>query len=226
MREEGKISASIMCAGFDQIMDYVHEFERNHIEFLHVDVMDGTFVPNLAYGPDFVRRLRTRTNITIDCHLMIDRAEDKMEWFDFQPGEHVSLHYEGTCHIHKCLDYLQKRGVEPAIAINPGTPIQVLEEISDYISGVMVLNVNPGFAGQAIVPHTIEKTARVRKYLDGLGHPEVYIESDGNITCENAAKLYANGSDIFVAGTSSIFREGDLDELIAKLRRSIGGANS
>lgn len=222
MREKGKISASIMCAGFDEIMDYVHEFERNDIEFLHVDVMDGTFVPNLAYGPDFVRRLRTRTNITIDCHLMIDRAEERMEWFDFQPGEHVSLHYEGTCHIHKCLDYLIKRGVTPAIAINPGTPIQVLEEISDYIAGVMVLNVNPGFAGQAIVPHTIEKTARVRKLLDNLGHPEVYIESDGNITCENAAKLYANGADIFVAGTSSIFREGKLDELIGNLRKSIG----
>ena len=78
MREKGKISASIMCSGFDQVMDYVHEFERNNIEFLHVDVMDGTFVPNLAYGPDFVKRLRKKTNITLDCHLMVDRAEDKL----------------------------------------------------------------------------------------------------------------------------------------------------
>ena len=174
MREKGKIAASIMCSGFDQVMDYVHEFERNNIEFLHVDVMDGTFVPNLAYGPDFVKRLRKKTDITLDCHLMVDRAEDKLDWFDFQPGEHVSLH------------------------------------------------VNPGFAGQKIVPHTIEKAARIRKYLDDLGHPEVYIESDGNITCENAAKLYKNGSDIFVAGTSSIFREGDIDELIMNLRKAIG----
>ena len=111
MREKGKISASIMCSGFDQVMDYVHEFERNNIEFLHVDVMDGTFVPNLAYGPDFVKRLRKKTDITLDCHLMVDRAEDKLDWFDFQPGEHVSLHYEGTCHIQKCLDYLAKKGV-------------------------------------------------------------------------------------------------------------------
>ena len=96
MREKGKIAASIMCSGFDQVMDYVHEFERNNIEFLHVDVMDGTFVPNLAYGPDFVKRLRKKTDITLDCHLMVDRAEDKLDWFDFQPGEHVSLHYEGT----------------------------------------------------------------------------------------------------------------------------------
>ena len=153
---------------------------------------------------------------------MVDRAEDKLDWFDFQPGEHVSLHYEGTCHIQKCLDHLAKKGVKPVIAINPGTPIQVLEEIADYIAGVMVLNVNPGFAGQQIVPHTIEKTARVRKLLDELGHPEVYIESDGNITCENAAKLYKNGSDIFVGGTSSIFREGDIDELIMNLRKAIG----
>ncbi len=222
MREKGKISASIMCAGFDQIMDYLEKFKKNNIEFLHVDVMDGTFVPNLAYGPDFVRRLRMLTDITIDCHLMIDRAEDKMEWFDFQPGEHVSLHYEGTCHIHKCLDYLLKRDVHPVIAINPGTPIQVLEEISDYIAGVMVLNVNPGFAGQRIVPHTIEKTARVRKLLDELGHQDIYIESDGNISCENAAKLYKNGTDIFVAGTSSIFKPGNINDLISELRKSIG----
>ena len=85
MREKGKIAASIMCSGFDQVMDYVHEFERNNIEFLHVDVMDGTFVPNLAYGPDFVKRLRKKTNIPLDCHLMVDRAEDKLDWFDFQP---------------------------------------------------------------------------------------------------------------------------------------------
>ena len=86
MREKGKISASIMCAGFDQVMDYVHEFERNHVEFLHVDVMDGTFVPNLAYGPDFVKRLRKKTDITLDCHLMVDRAEEKLDWFDFPSG--------------------------------------------------------------------------------------------------------------------------------------------
>jgi ribulose-phosphate 3-epimerase len=145
-----------------------------------------------------------------------------MDWFYFQPGEHVSLHYEGTCHIHKCLDYLQQKGVKPVIAINPGTPIQVLEEIADYIAGVMVLNVNPGFAGQKIVPHTIEKTKRVRKLLDDLGHQDVYIESDGNITCENAAKLYGNGSDIFVGGTSSIFRDGEIGQLIKNLRASIG----
>jgi len=222
MERKRKIAASVMCAGFDQIMDYVHQFEEEGIEYLHVDVMDGTFVPNLAYGPAFVKRLRSLTDITIDCHFMVDRAEEKLGWFDFQPGEQVSLHYEGTCHIQKCLDFLQKKGVRAMIAINPGTPIQVLEEVSDYISGVLVLNVNPGFTGQQIVPHTIEKVGRVRRLLDSLGHPEVYIEVDGNITVENAAKLYAQGADIFVAGTSSIFREGDLKELIAQKRKAIG----
>ena len=157
MREKGKIAASIMCSGFDQVMDYVHEFERNNIEFLHVDVMDGTFVPNLAYGPDFVKRLRKKTDITLDCHLMVDRAEDKLDWFDFQPGEHVSLHYEGTCHIQKCLDHLAKKGVKPVIAINPGTPIQVLEEIVDYIAGVLVLHVNPGFADRKLYRIPLKK---------------------------------------------------------------------
>ncbi len=222
MERKGKISASIMCAGFDQVMDYVHEFEKYGVEYLHVDVMDGTFVPNLAFGPDFVKRLRSLTNITIDCHFMVDKAEEKLKWFDFQPGEMVSLHYEGTCHIQKCLDYLQKKGVKAMIAINPGTPIQVLEEVADYISGVLILNVNPGFAGQKIVPHTIEKVGRVRRLLDSLGHPEIFIEVDGNITVENAARLYAQGADIFVAGTSSIFKEGNLEDLIAEKRKAIG----
>ncbi|MCD7737330.1 MAG: ribulose-phosphate 3-epimerase [Lachnospiraceae bacterium] len=222
MDRKGKIAASVMCAGFDQVMTYVREFEKYGIEYLHVDVMDGTFVPNLAYGPDFVKRLRSLTDITIDCHFMVDRAEEKLKWFDFQPGEQVSLHYEGTSHIQRCLDYLLKKGVRPMIAINPGTPIQVLEEVADYIAGVLVLNVNPGFAGQKIVPHTIEKAGRVRRLLDELGHQEVDIEVDGNISVENAAKLYAQGADIFVAGTSSIFQKGDLGELIKAKRLAIG----
>ena len=98
----------------------------------------------------------------------------------------------------------------------------MLEEVADYISGVLVLNVNPGFAGQKIVPHTIEKVGRVRRLLDSLGHPEIFIEVDGNITVENAAKLYAQGADIFVAGTSSIFKEGNLEDLIAEKRKAIG----
>lgn len=222
-REKGKISASLMCAGFDETMDYIHMFEENNVEYLHVDVMDGSFVPNLAFGPDYVRRLRSKTNITLDCHLMIERAEEKLDWFDFQPGEQVSFHYEGTCHIHKCLDTLKKKGVNTVVALNPGTPIQVLEEVADYIDGVLVLNVNPGFAGQKIVPHTIGKTARVRKLLDDMGYHNVYIESDGNITFENARKLYNNGSDMFVAGTASIFKGMEhISENIGKLRQSIG----
>ena len=221
-RRKGQISASLMCAGFDQLPRYLEIFKRNQLEFLHVDVMDGNFVPNLAYGPDFVRRLRKLTDITLDCHLMIDRAEEKLDWFDFQPGEQVSLHYEGTCHIHKCLDYLLKKEVRPFIAINPGTPIQVLEEVSDYIAGVLILHVNPGFAGQKIVPHTIEKIGRVRALLDQQKKYDVLIESDGNITFENAKKMYEQGSDIFVAGTSSIFQPGDVDELISLKRKMIG----
>ena len=216
-----KLSPSMMCANLLELPQVLSTFEAEKIEYLHMDVMDGRFVPNYMLGTDAIRQMR-KSSIPLDVHLMIERPEEKLDWFDFQPGEHVSLHYEGTCHIQKCLDHLAKKGVKPVIAINPGTPIQVLEEIVDYIAGVLVLHVNPGFAGQKIVPHTIEKAARIRKYLDDLGHPEVYIESDGNITCENAAKLYKNGSDIFVAGTSSIFREGDIDELIMNLRKAIG----
>ena len=149
------------------------------------------------------------------------------------PGRYIRRYAEcgiNIMYIHpdsepiptETLAEIRELGIHPGIVINPGISLESVAELFPLVDYVLVMTVNPGFAGQQIVPHTIEKTARVRKLLDELGHPEVYIESDGNITCENAAKLYKNGSDIFVGGTSSIFREGDIDELIMNLRKAIG----
>lgn len=221
-KRKGQISVSLMCLGFDMIPEHLKIFKENNIEFLHVDVMDGSFVPNFAYGPDFIKRLHQITDIPLDIHLMVEHIDESIHWFDVHPNDHVSLHCEGTCHIHKCLDYLLQKGVKPFIAINPGTPINVLEEITDYIAGVLVLCVNPGFAGQKIVPHTIEKVGRVKKLLHEKGRDDIIVEVDGNVSFENAPKLYAQGGDIFVAGSSSIFNGGDVTEQIAKMRSCIG----
>ena len=219
---KSQISASMMCSNLVDLQATIDVFEKEKVEYLHIDVMDGEFVPNFGLGVDYIRGLRELTSIPLDLHLMIKDPEYKLPWIGIHKEDIVTIHYESTFQVQRALDYLVPYGCKRFLAINPATPIGQIEEVLDYIDGVNLLMVNPGFAGQKIVPHTIEKAARIRKYLDDLGHPEVYIESDGNITCENAAKLYKNGSDIFVAGTSSIFREGDIDELIMSLRKAIG----
>lgn len=207
MKEKGKISISMMCVGITQTEAYLKTFEDSKIEYLHIDVMDGSFVPNFTLGPDYVRELRKLTKIPFDFHFMVESPEEKMPWFDIAAGDYVSVHYESTNHINKCLQYIREQGAHPMVAISPGTPLCVLEECLEYIDGVLVMTVNPGFAGQKIVKSTIKKVEKLRKQLDETGYKAIIIETDGNMSVENASLLYNAGASMFVAGTSSIIKE-------------------
>lgn len=221
--DKGMISVSMMCVHLGQIKEYLEAFERNKIEYLHIDVMDGSFVPNLTLGPDYVKQLRDMTDIPFDFHFMVDKPEEKMPWFDIRENDCVSVHYESTCHIAKCLQYIRSLGAKPMLAINPGTPLCVLEEALELIDGVLVMTVNPGFAGQKLVPGTIEKTRKLRNRLDGTGRGGIIIETDGNMSNENCRKLFDAGSRMFVAGTSGLVKplaEG-IDDRIAENRKCI-----
>ena len=218
-----KLSPSVMCARMDQLTETLRTFERTGVEYLHVDIMDGEFVPNFTMGTDFIRQLRTMTSIPLDIHLMVNAPEKKIGWFSLQAGECCAVHAESTPHLQKALKEISACGAKPFVALNPATPLCVLDYVLEDLSGVVVMTVNPGFAGQKIVPQMFRKIADVREYLNRSGRADAEIEVDGNVSFENAVKMSQQGADIFVAGSSSVFDpEIGLDAGIQKLRTAIG----
>lgn len=221
--KKSKISASMMCSDLIDLKETIHIFEEQGIEYLHIDMMDGNFVPNFGLGVDYIRGLRKLTNIPLDLHLMIKDPEYKLPWIGIQPTDIVSVHYESSFQVQRVLDWLLPYGCKRFLAINPATPINVLEEVLDYIDGINLLMVNPGFAGQKMVPSTLKKAQKVIDLLKAANREDITIEVDGNITLENAKKLKAIGANIFVAGTSCLFK-GDVSmyaENIKQLRLNI-----
>ena len=202
----GKISASMMCSDLIDLKETLKVFENEGVEYLHIDMMDGTFVPNFGLGVDYIRGLRKLTNIPLDLHLMIKDPEYKFQWIGIKDTDIVSIHYESTFQVQRALDYLKPYGCKRFLAINPATPVYVLEEVLDYINGINLLMVNPGHAGQKIVPSTIKKAQRVVDFLRSEGREDIAIEVDGNITPENGRRLKDIGAGIFVCGTSAIFK--------------------
>ncbi|MBE6702012.1 MAG: ribulose-phosphate 3-epimerase [Ruminococcaceae bacterium] len=216
------ISPSLMCADFLHLGDELNKLEKNGIEYLHIDIMDGEFVPNYTLGVDFIKKLKAATKIPLDVHMMVTRPENKLDWIPFGEGDYVSVHYEASIHLHRALSMIRARGGKPMLALNPGTPLSVIEEVLPDLDAILVMTVNPGFAGQKLVPTTLDKIRRLRKYLDENGYGNVEIECDGNVSFENAKKMREAGANIFVAGTSSIYAStGSFEENIQTLREAV-----
>ena len=217
------ISASMMCSELVDLKETINIFERQGVEHLHIDMMDGTFVPNFGLGVDYVRGLRKLTNIPLDLHLMIKDPEYKFQWIGIMSSDIVSVHYESTFQVQRALDYLKPFGCKRFLAINPATPVSALEEVLEYVDGINLLMVNPGFAGQKIVPSTIKKAEKVKRLLEKEGFGHITIEVDGNITPENGKILREIGASMFVCGTSAIFK-GDVSQYednIIQFRQSV-----
>lgn len=203
---KGMISASMMCADLVNLKDTLRIFEEEQVDYLHIDVMDGAFVPNFGLGVDYIRGLRQLTKIPLDIHLMVRDPEYKLQWIGINKEDIVSIHYESTFQVQRALDWLDPYGCKKFLAINPATPIYAIEEVLDYIDGVNLLMVNPGFAGQKIVESTIKKATKLQQFLVEKGKEHLIFEVDGNISPEHAKVLREIGADMFVAGSSSIFR--------------------
>ena len=205
--KRGMISASLMCASMLRLEDDISALGRAGVDYLHFDIMDGCFVPNITLGSDLIRQVRGVSGIPFDIHLMIENPESKLEWFDVRPGDFVSVHAEAARHMQRALQKLRDRGARPAVALNPATPLSACDYILDDAEMILLMTVNPGFAGQKLIEAAVGKIADLKDYLIRKGHGDILIEVDGNVSFENAVRMRRAGADVFVCGTSSVFRK-------------------
>lgn len=215
------VSPSMMCADALNLGRDVQQLTEAGVQYFHYDIMDGDFVPNFMLGPDVIRAVRKVSSVPADIHLMVKNPERHLHLFDLRPGDVVSVHQESTIHLQRTLAAIRAAGAQAAVALNPATPLCMIEDVLPDVDMVLIMTVNPGFAGQKLVPATLAKISRLRAMLDASGYPDVRIEVDGNVSFENAVKMRAAGADLFVAGTSAVFREGGISENMNRLLECI-----
>ena len=211
-----RIAPSILSADFASLGSQVAAVERGGADLIHVDVMDGHFVPNLTMGPPVVRSLRKVTKVPLDVHLMIEDPDRFVEAFVQAGAAMISVHAEVLPHLHRTIHFIKELGAKAGVAINPSTPVGALEEIAGDLDHVLVMSVNPGFGGQTFIPRSESKIRAVRALLDRQGNPAP-IEVDGGVDLSNAARIVEAGAAILVAG-SAIFGASDPERATRELR--------
>ena len=213
------LSASIMCADLLNMEKSIRELERAGIDYLHVDIMDGSFVPNITLGFDLINAIKKITDIPLDVHMMVNKPSEFIDLMNLSADDILCVHYESELHIARTLEKIKNKGIKAGLAINPGTPVESFRYLTELIDMALVMTVNPGFAGQKIVPFAQRKVRDTRALLDSLGGENILIEVDGNISPENGVKMSRSGADIFVLGTSALFlKDKDMKEAADSLR--------
>ena len=215
-----KIAPSILSADFSRLGDEVRAVEKAGADVIHVDVMDGHFVPNITIGPLVVQGLRKLTSLPLDVHLMIENPERYVEAFALAGGDWITIHAEACPHLKRTVKKMRRLNVRPGVVLKPATSLKVLQSILEEVDLVLIMSVNPGFGGQSFIPSTLKKIERLRRMVDQNRHP-LEIEVDGGIKVENIRGVSAAGGDTFVVGTG-IFKTGDYKETITRLREEIG----
>jgi len=201
------ISPSIMCIKPWEIREFIAVFEEKNIDLIHFDVMDGHFVPNIMLGTNIYAAIKEITQIPVDIHLMCEEPEQYIDYFKVGKGDWVSFHPEATRQPYRILQMIRERGCKAGIALNPGTPVQYVEEMKSTLDFILVMAVEPGFAGQKMVPDHLGKLRRIKSIIDG-SKMDIEIIVDGNTTIENSKKMLGAGATGFVAGTSSLIKYG------------------
>jgi ribulose-phosphate 3-epimerase len=216
MRQPTFIAPSLLAADFGRLRDETKAVEAAGADWLHLDVMDGHFVPNLSFGSAVLKALRPHTGLPFDVHLMIAPVDPYIAAFADAGADHINVHVEAGPHLHRTLQLIRSLGKKAGVAINPATPAVALAEVLDLVDIILVMTVNPGFGGQAFIESTLGKIATLRAMADATGR-DIRITADGGVSASTAARILAAGCDTLVAGTS-IFGEADYQRAIAALR--------
>ncbi len=217
-----RVAPSILSADFAALGDAVRAVERGGADLVHIDVMDGHFVPNITVGPLVVRAVKRVASVPLDVHLMIQDPDRYIAEFAKAGASMISVHVEVLPHLHRTLQYIHSFDVKAGVAMNPSTPAGVLEEVAGDLDFVLVMSVNPGFGGQTFIARSESKIQAIRALLDAAGNAAP-IEVDGGVDASNAARIVAAGAEILVAG-SAIFGAPDPAEATRALRRAANGA--
>jgi len=210
------VAPSLLSADFGCLADAVRKIEQGGGDWVHLDIMDGSFVPPISFGAQMVASLRKITRLPFDVHLMVNHPQTMVEDFAAAGADYLTIHYESTVHVHRVLSEIRKRGLKPGISIVPSTPVQLLTELLPVVDLVLVMSVDPGFGGQTLIEQTLEKVAYLssRKRKNGLSY---LIEVDGGINRETCRKVLQAGAEVLVAG-SAVFNAVDPAREIGKLR--------
>jgi len=215
-----KIAPSILSADFAYLADEIARVTEAGADMIHVDVMDGHFVPNLTIGPPIVKAIRKVTRLPLDVHLMMTNPDDYIHDFIKAGSNYITVHVETCPHLHRTIQSIREEGVKAGVTLNPATPLSSVEEILGEVDLLLIMSVNPGFGGQEFIPSVLEKLRRARTMIDQRG-AKVELEIDGGIKVENVAAIAQAGADILVSG-SAIFQSKDYKDTIQKMRLAIG----
>ena len=213
-----KLAPSILSADFSQLAESVREVENAGCEYLHIDVMDGHFVPNITFGAVVFEKLRKKSNMIFDCHLMIEQPDLYLEDFSRAGADIITVHQEACIHLNRTIHHIKELGCKAGVAINPSTPLETLEYVLQDIDMVLIMSVNPGFGGQKFISQSIDKIKKLKQMIDSKNYA-VDIQVDGGVTVDNIYDIVKAGANILVAG-SAIFGKENIQKAVSDLRDS------
>lgn len=211
-----KVAPSILSADFSQLADEIIKIEQAGADWVHIDVMDGHFVPNLTFGPPVVAAIRKVTKLPFDVHLMVNNPQDLIESFVKAGADIITIHAETAPHLHRLLQNIKEHGKKAGVSLNPSTPLTVIEEVLTDVDMILIMSVNPGFGGQQFIPGAVDKIVRLKKMLNER-RLNVDIEVDGGVNATTARQVIAAGANILVAG-SAVYGAPDITQAIKAIR--------